>query len=109
MARVFKIILVCEGWRDSRFARAFLESAGVDTRKIDLKVNPGGSGHDYVKREFVEAVAELERFREGRGVLGLLDEDGQGVETRRREITTQLTQRGLPLLDAAEGRCLLLP
>lgn len=108
MSRVCEIVLVCEGWRDSRFARSFLEAAGVDPRKIDPKVNPGGSGHDWVKAEFVEAITDLKRFREGHGVLGLLDEDGCGVAKRRGEITKRLTERGFTL-NAASGRCLLLP
>lgn len=108
MSRVCRIILVCEGWRDSRFARGFL-SESVHARKIENKVNPGGSGHDWVKNEFVEAVADLQRFREGRGVLGLLDEDGQGLANRRREVTEKLAARNLPPLDDADGRCLLLP
>ncbi len=109
MSRVCRIVLVCEGWRDSRFARSFLEAAGVNPRKVDPRVNPGGSGHDWVRKEFIEEVADLQRFGEGRGVLGLLDEDGQGVAKRRREITRQLTKRRLPSLDAAAGRCLVLP
>ena len=108
MSRVCRIILICEGWRDSRFARSFLLES-VDARKIESKVNPGGSGHDWVKNEFVEAVADLQRFREGRGVLGLLDEDGQGAASRRNEVAERLAARGLPPLDDAGGRCLLLP
>ncbi len=42
MTRVCKIILVCEGWRDSAFARGFLAAAAVDARAVDPKVNPGG-------------------------------------------------------------------
>jgi hypothetical protein len=109
MSRVCSIVLVCEGWRDSRFARSFLEAANIDARKIDVRQNRKGSGHDWVKTEFVEAVAEIQRFREGHGVLGLLDEDGQGVSQRRGDIARRLSELGLPALDAAAGRCLLLP
>ena len=109
MPRVCKIVLVCEGWRDSRFIRSFLQEAAVDPRKFDARENPGGSGHDWVKDEFVEAVAQLQRFREGRGVIGLLDEDGQGIAARRAAVVQCLAARGLPPLGSAEGRCLLLP
>ncbi len=34
MSRVCKIILVCEGWRDSAFARGFLVEAGVGERLL---------------------------------------------------------------------------
>jgi hypothetical protein len=105
MARVCNIILVCEGWRDSAFARGFLESSG--NRKIYPKVNPRGSGHGWVKNQFVEEVANLTRFSEGRGVLGLLDEDG--VSERERDIAGVLRDRNLGLLSASDGRCLLLP
>ena len=108
MSRVCRIVLVCEGWRDSRFARSFLE-ASVDPRKIEDRRNPGGSGHDWVKDEFVEGIADLQRFREGRGVLGLLDEDGQGVANRRKEVAKRLAERDLPPLADNAGRCLLLP
>ena len=109
MSRVSKVILVCEGWRDSAFARGFLTAAGIDGRAIDPKPNPGGSGHDWVKNQFVTEVANLLRFSEGRGVLGLLDEDGKGVTERLREIEGMLQARRLPLLSADSGRCLLLP
>jgi hypothetical protein len=109
MTRVCKIILVCEGWRDSAFARGFLGAAGVDGRVVDPKVNPGGCGHGWVKAKFVEEVANLTRFSEGRGVLGLIDEDGQGVAAREREIADLLQERNLPGISASSGRCLLLP
>jgi hypothetical protein len=109
MSRVCRIVLVCEGWRDSAFARGFLTAAGIDGRTIEPKTNPGGSGHDWVKTQFVAEATNLVRFSEGRGVLGLLDEDGQGVVVREQEIADQLKARGLPPLAANNGRCLLLP
>ena len=109
MSRITKIVLVCEGWRDSVFSRGFLEEAGVDRRSIDPRVNPGGSGHDWVKTEFVEEVANLQRFSEGRGVLGMIDEDGKGVTAREREVLDRLRAHGLDPIKANDGRCLLLP
>src|SRR5213592_4191149 len=109
MGRVCKIVLVCEGWRDSAFARGFLVAAGVAARTIDEKRNPGGSGHDWVKRQFAEEVANLAKFSEGRGVLGLLDEDGRGIASREQEVVDRLKARGLAPLAASDGRCLLLP
>jgi hypothetical protein len=109
VSRVSKIILVHEGWRDSAFARGFLGAAGVDGRAIDPRPNPGGSGHDWVKNQFAAEVANLMRFSEGRGVIGLLDEDGRGVADRERELEELLKGRSLPPISAQEGRCLLLP
>lgn len=109
MGRVCRIVIVCEDWRHSAFARGFLARAGVDGRNLDPKVNPGGSGHNWVKGTFVDEVANLARFSEGRGVLGLLDEDGMGATTRQREVADRLQARGLNAIDAAGGRCLLLP
>lgn len=109
MSRICKIILICEGWRDSAFARAFLKEAGIDPRTVEPKTNPRGSGHDWVKTQFVEEVANLNRFAEGRGVLGLLDEDGQGVAIRKGQVAEQLQTQNLPPIVPDEGRCLLLP
>ncbi len=109
MSRICKVILVHEGWRDSAFARGFLWTAGVDGRAIDPRPNPGGSGHDWVKNQFAAEVANLMRFSEGRGVLGLLDEDGRGVAEREQEVEEVLRLRGLPQISARAGRCLLLP
>src|SRR5438445_13170724 len=109
MTRVCRIILVCEGWRDSAFARGFLAASGIDSRSVEPKVNPGGSGHDWVKRKFVEEVANLARFSEGRGVLGLIDEDGQGVADRECLVAEGLAARNLPAIGASDGRCLLVP
>ena len=109
MSRVSKIILVHEGWRDSAFPRGFLVAAGVDSRAIESRPNPGGSGHDWVKNQFVGEVANLIRFSEGRGVLALLDEDGKGAAEREREVEEALKVRRLPSISARAGRCLLLP
>ena len=103
MSRVCKIILVCEGWRDSAFARGFLVAAGIDARSVDPKVNPRGSGHDWVKTQFAEESANLARFDEGRGVLGLLDEDGQGAAVREKEVADRLKERGLGSISAQDG------
>jgi hypothetical protein len=107
MARVCNIVLVCEGWRDSAFARGFLEISG--NRKVHDRRNSRGSGHGWVKSQFVEEVARLTQFSEGRGVLGLIDEDGQGATVRENEIADALKERSLGSLSASEGRCLLLP
>ena len=72
MARISRIVVVCEDWRHSAFARGFLSAAGVNRRSIDEKVNPRGCGYDWVKSQFVKEVANLARFSEGRGVVGLL-------------------------------------
>jgi hypothetical protein len=109
MSRICKIIVVCEDWRHSAFARGFLTAAGVDERTLDPRVNPGGSGHDWVRDQFVAEIANLKRFSEGRGVLGLLDEDGRGVAARELELAALLKARGLLPIAAHEGRCLLLP
>ena len=109
MARICKIVLVCEGVWDECFARGFLAAANINPRCIDCPRNPGGSGHDWVKTTFVEEVANLTRFSEGRGVLGLLDEDGQGAEARQRGIEDELRVQELGSVAAREGRCLLLP
>src|ERR1039458_6558758 len=109
MSRVCRIILVCEGWRDSAFARGFLSAAGIDSRTVVSRTNPGGSGHDWVKTQFAEEAANISKFAEGRGVLGLLDEDGQGAAVREREVADKLRERGLGPISAQDGRCLLLP
>lgn len=108
MSRICRIVLICEGWRDSAFARSFLAAAKTEG-VVDAKVSPGGSGYDWVKTQFVEEVANLGRFSEGRGVLGLIDEDGQGIAERQREVADKLKARELPPISAPDGRCLLLP
>jgi hypothetical protein len=107
MAKVCNIVLVCEGKRDSAFARGFLERSG-NWRILDRR-NQRGSGHGWVRSQFVEEVAALTRFSEGWGVLGLLDEDGQGASARENEIEDALRVQNLGSLSASEGRCLLLP
>jgi 5S rRNA maturation endonuclease (ribonuclease M5) len=107
MARVCNIVLVCEGKRDSSFARGFLERSG-NWRILDRRTQRG-SGHGWVRSQFVKEVAALVRFSEGRGVLGLLDEDGQGASVREKEIEDALRAQNLGSLSASEGRCLLLP
>jgi hypothetical protein len=107
MARVCNIVLVCEGRRDAAFARGFLETSV--NRIVHVRRNPRGSGHGWVRTQFVAEVLNLTRFSEGRGVLGLLDEDGQGVSARENEIVEALREQNLGSLSASDGRCLLLP
>jgi hypothetical protein len=107
MGRVCNIILICEGRRDAAFARGFLETSV--NRKVHVRRNPRGSGHGWVRTQFVEEVGHLKWFSEGRGVLGLLDEDGQRVSVRETEIAEALRERNLGSLSPSEGRCLLLP
>ena len=110
MARVCRIVLVTEGWEDSAFLKGFFESAGMG-RSITTKENPRseGSGFSFVREIFVDEVYALGRFNEGRGVLALMDEDGQGVENRVSWVADLLASRELPAADCANGRCLLLP
>ena len=74
--------------------------AGVEARSIDPKTNPGGSGHDWVKTQFAQEAANLAGFAEGRGVLGLLDEDGRGATVRQQEVAGRLRERGLGPISA---------
>ncbi len=69
----------------------------------------GAADTEWVKEQFVNEVANLARFSEGRGVLGLLDEDGKGVATRQQEVAERLQARRLPVVTPDDGRCLLLP
>ena len=107
MTRVCQITLICEDWRQSAFARGFLEKANVGNRVYETR-NPGGSGHDWVKTKFFNEVQNLTRFAEGRGVLGLIDEDGQGVTTREHQVVTPLKELGISL-GPDKGKCLLIP
>ena len=108
MARICKIVLICEGWEDSSFMRGFLNAAGVDSRNVTQETNPGGSGHDFVKRKFVVEVENMSRHKEGRGVLALIDEDGTG-DTRKSEIDAELAGRNLHQTSPTDGICLLIP
>ena len=109
MARVCRITLVCEGWEDSAFLEGFLASSGINKGIVCTKNPKGkGSGFDYVRKVFAEEVKALSRFQEGRGVLALMDEDGQGIVGRRDWVATQLSGLSLPQVDCKEGRCLIL-
>lgn len=110
MARVCRIVLVCEGWEDSAFLEGFLGSAGIPDRNIDRKTNPKGkgSGFDHVRKIFAKEVEALNRFREGHGVLAIMDEDGKGVENRRAWVASHLHSLRLAGMDCTQGRCLVL-
>jgi hypothetical protein len=111
MARVCRIVVVVEGWEDRAFAEGFLASAGVAPRSIDAKVSPKGhgSGFSFVREVFAQELGELARYREGRGVLALMDEDGKGIDSRRGWVADYLRETERLPIDCAEGRCLILP
>lgn len=109
MARVCRIVLVCEGWEDSAFLTGFLEGAGVKDG-IYPRNNPKGkgAGFNHVRDVFAKEVVALRGFREGRGVLAMMDEDGQGVEDRRSWVASHLESLSLSVMDCTQGRCLVL-
>ena len=110
MGRVSRVVVVCEGFEDSAFARGFFNEAGL-SREIQPRENPRGksSGHDFVRKAFVEEVKNLQRFKEGRGVIGFIDEDSTGTEKRITQIDSDLRKLGLPEISASSGRCVLVP
>jgi hypothetical protein len=110
MARVCRIVLVCEGWEDVAFLKGFFTEAGIKLG-IEARKNPRGRGcgFDYVREIFAQEVQLLGRYHEGRGVLAMIDEDGKGVEVRRSSVTSLLEPKDLPRLDCSQGRCLILP
>jgi hypothetical protein len=105
MSRVCTITLVCEGWEDKRLVRAFLDKA-IQAR-VNARPNLMGCGYEWVIKEFVQEVRNLGRFSEGRGVIGVIDEDGLGSD-RRNHINRLLHDQALPDIEASKGRCLLL-
>jgi len=105
MSRVSHITIVYEGWEDGRFITAFLGNAADIARKPNPKGR--GCGYDWVVDTFVQEVGYLQKFNEGWGVIGLLDEDGKG-EARRNQIIGKLREKGFPNISESKGRCLLL-
>lgn len=64
MARICRIVVVCEGWEDSAFLAGFLENSGIRDG-VESRKNPKGkgSGFDYVRDVFAKEVRALQQFR----------------------------------------------
>ena len=109
MPCVCEIVIVCEDRRHSRFVRAFLAAANVKGRIVTHQSTAGrGSAFDYVLDRYVEESRLLTRYREGHGLIGILDDDGHGPK-RRRALEDKLKAAGLGELSPDAGRCLLIP
>lgn len=108
MARVCRVVVVTEGWEDSAFLTGFLERAGVRNAECIKSPKGRGSGFTFVRETFANEVEALAKFSEGRGVLALMDEDGQGTDVRYSWVSSLLANRNLPAPDCASGRCLML-
>jgi hypothetical protein len=107
MSRVYPITVVCEGHEDEQFICSFLGKV-LETHITRVTSPLGrGCGFDWVKQHFVQEVNNLRLFTEGRGVLGLMDEDGTGM-SRTDQISDTLHQKSLPDINSSQGRCLLL-
>ena len=109
-----RFILLCEDKAHESFAKRWLESAGVDTRRVQVKIAPAaaGSAEAYVAREFPKAVALFRAKANHQGGLGLL----VLVDADLRTVRDRCDQLNQCLLDAGhEGRrnneriCLLVP
>lgn len=109
--RVCSIVVVGEGPADIAFMSGFFDVVNIGNRQRQTRQNPRGKGSafDFVRETLWREVEALQRYREGRGVVGMIDEDGQGVETRRSWVSEFKPAAALPDLDCAGGRCLLIP
>ena len=112
MSRHCTIVVLPEDSCHADLARRYFQGRNVHERAYELKRRWTGrnGNHAAVLRWFCEEV-DLQNHPTSRryGILALIDEDGQGLEVRRKTVQVALTARGLPLIDPNQGRCLILP
>lgn len=92
-------------------ARGFLDGRGFNpgTYQVTQRWTGKNGNYDRVRDWFVEEVRLQARKLVRFGVIALTDEDGQGLLARRQRITDELSRLGLPTLNSAQGRLLVVP
>src|SRR5437667_2139468 len=109
MGRHCTIVVLPEDWCHADLARGYLQGRNVNERAYELQRKwTGRNGNDAaVLRWLCEEVRLQTHATSPRyGVIALIDEDGRGLEARRIGVRTALSERGLPLIDPHNGRCL---
>ena len=112
MSRHCTIVVLPEDSCHADLARGYFQGRNVDERAYELQRRwTGRNGNDAaVLRWLCEEVRLQNHATSPRyGVVALIDEDGQGHETRRCTVRTALTALGIPTIDPNDGRCLILP
>ena len=92
-------ILLCEDDRHYSFGLAAMDEFGIDKRKLRLRKSPGGKGSAYtwVLKNFP---IELQEYRkrsnfQNLSLFVIIDEDGQSVDLRRRQLAQTVAENGL--------------
>ena len=111
MPRPCRIVVVPEDSDHAALARGYLEKRGVGQGMyyVTRKWTGKNGNFDRVRDWFVEQVRLQARGLVRFGVIALIDEDGQGLEVRRRMVADGLARLHLPPLDSSEGRLLVVP
>ena len=112
MSRYCKSVVLPEDAAHADLARGYFQGRSVDERTYELQRRWTGRNGNFaaVRRWFCEEIRlQVRRLSSRRSILALIDEDGQGLESRRNEIRDELNRLGLPEINPSEGRCLVLP
>lgn len=93
-----RITILCEDRRQERFFRGLLEALGYPDPYIQMAPAGSGSGETWVRLQYPRAVSKYRRsaHHQNVGLLGVRDGDNQGVAVRKRELDSELAQKGLP-------------
>lgn len=111
MARRCQIVVVPEDKEHANLAKGYLAERGVDPGRyrITQKWTGKNGNFDRVRKWFGEEVRLQARGILTFGIIALIDEDGQGLATRRQRVIDELASQDLPALDPSRGRLLVLP
>ncbi len=111
MSRACSVIIVPEDADHAAVACGYLYERNVEPRTYHVcrKWTGKNGNFDRARAWFIEEVRVQVRRAVKAGLIVLIDEDGQGLEARRQQLTAELSQAGLPALDPAQGRLLVIP
>jgi hypothetical protein len=113
MAKPSEVIILAEDERQQRFARKFLQRAGLENHQMRFTPVPAGhgSGEQWVRKNYVKEVAAY-RSRATRArsaLLVFIDADQMSVANRAQQLSQELANAGLGPRTNAEAIGKLIP
>jgi hypothetical protein len=113
MTEYTSIVLLCEDRQQEVFARQFLESCGVDKRRIYPSTCPRGkqAGAQYVRENYPRHVVSYRQVahRLSAGLVVLTDADTFETSERLRQLAQALQDSGVPPRDPRERIGVFIP
>lgn len=109
--RKVQAVILCEDAQQATLAETYLKSRGLRPHQIRTVPYPGGrgSGAKHVLDRYPGELAARRTDTVNRSLAVLMDEDGQGVTVRQRQMSQACAAQGIPVRTDADRVGVFIP